>query len=350
MKSTTGKKLAAAMMAALLATTATAGAASRWGPDYFPNSEVTTQDGETVRFYEDLLRGRMVVISFIYTSCRDLCPINTARLAQVAERLEGRMGKDIFFISISVDPANDTPDRLKAFAEAFYDGPGWTFITGDETVLREIGSKLGNNSEVPANHRNEVVLGNEKTGDWSRNTPFGEIGALTSAVLDLDPVWRDRIRTPPADYLTAEDYATLQISPEPGQALFKKLCAPCHTVGVGDHVGPDLLGATERRDHEWLSAFIQNPEALRRQNDPVAAELAVRFPGVRMPSFGLTETDAADLISYIDTLTKEIEEARADAIAHGMDHSHAPDAADAPAQDGGEHSHHHHSGEADHRH
>jgi protein SCO1 len=315
------KRMLAALAASLLAATA-ANAASPWGENYFPNSTVITQDGTDVKFFDDLIRDRMVVISFIYTSCRDLCPINTARLAEVARRLEGRMGEDIFFVSISVDPLNDTPERLKAFADAFYDGPGWTFITGDEQTLRLIGSKLGNNSEVPANHRNEVVLGNALTGDWSRNTPFGEIETLTSAVLDLDPVWREQRRMPDQAYLDPADLAGLQISAEPGQALFKKMCAPCHTVGVGDMVGPDLMGVTERRERDWLAAFIRDPETSRRAGDPVALDMVARFPGVRMPSFALTENDAADLINYLETRTKDIMTARADAIAHDADPAH----------------------------
>jgi protein SCO1/2 len=86
---------------------------TRWGPDYFPNVELTTQDGATVHFYDDLLKGKMVVIELIYTHCVDACPLETARLAQVQRLLGDRVGKEIFFYSISIDPEHDTPAELK---------------------------------------------------------------------------------------------------------------------------------------------------------------------------------------------------------------------------------------------
>lgn len=312
--------------------------AGPWGEDYFSNAEVVTQDGETVRFYDDLIRDRIVVISFIFTSCKDLCPINTARLALVAGKLRDRMGEDIAFVSISVDPENDTPERLKAFAGSFYDGPGWTFVTGDPATLAAIGYKLGNRGERPSDHRNEVVIGNDATGEWARNTPFGEIDSLVMAILDLDPEWRAQIRIPPAEYLTADSYAHLQISPQPGQALFKKLCSACHTVGVGDRAGPDLLGVTERRSVDWLTRFIRAPQSLRDEKDPEVIALMQRFPGARMPSFGLSENDAADLISFLEYRTAEIDAARAEAIAHDQGHERAQGAAEEPHAhgDGGE--------------
>src|SRR5262245_52473592 len=113
----------------------------RWGKDYFPNLPVVTQDGKTLRFYDDLIKGKIVVISFIFTSCKDICPITTARLAQVEEKLGESMGRDVFIYSMTVDPANDSPERLKKYAEAFHTGPGWTFLTGKMEDIRTINGK-----------------------------------------------------------------------------------------------------------------------------------------------------------------------------------------------------------------
>ena len=87
-------------------------AANRWGADYFPNVPLVTQDGTTVRLYDDLLKGKSVAINVIYTSCKDECPLETARLAQVQKLLGERMGKDIFFYSITIDPKRDKPEVL----------------------------------------------------------------------------------------------------------------------------------------------------------------------------------------------------------------------------------------------
>jgi protein SCO1 len=89
---------------------------SPWGANYFPNVPLVTQDGKTVHFYADLLKGKMVVINFIYTKCRDSCPMETAKLAQVQRLLGDRVGRDVFFYSISIDPERDTPAELKEYA------------------------------------------------------------------------------------------------------------------------------------------------------------------------------------------------------------------------------------------
>src|SRR5215470_17728906 len=77
-------------------------ATNPWGADYFPNVPLRTQDGTTVHFYDDLLKGKAVAINLIYTSCKDECPLETARLVQVQRILGDRLGKDLFFYSISI--------------------------------------------------------------------------------------------------------------------------------------------------------------------------------------------------------------------------------------------------------
>src|SRR5919199_1102994 len=118
-----------AALAAVLTTASTveagrawAATGSRWGADYFPNVPLTTQDGKTVRLYDDLLKDKIVAIDLIYTHCKFSCPLETARLAQAQKLLGDRVGKDIFFYSISIDPKRDTPAALKAYAQKFHAG------------------------------------------------------------------------------------------------------------------------------------------------------------------------------------------------------------------------------------
>src|SRR2546427_12373909 len=118
-------------------------AASPWGANYFPNVPLTTQDGTTVHFYDDLLKGKAVAINAIYTNCKDECPLETARLVQVQQLLSDRVGKDIFFYSITIDPQQDTPAVLKAYAEQFGVGPGWLFLTGTQADIDLLSRKLG---------------------------------------------------------------------------------------------------------------------------------------------------------------------------------------------------------------
>jgi protein SCO1 len=290
----------------LAAASGAAEAAGRWGEGYMPNLPVITQDGKERLFYDDLIKGKTVVISFVFTSCTDMCPLTTARLKEVQEKLGDAVGRDVFFVALSVDPEHDTPERMKAYADAFDAGPGWLFATGKPEDMRAITRKLGDRStpETLYEHRNEVVLGNDATGEWQRDTAMGDLDRLVIAIRQLDPKWNRQVRI--ARYGRAGDAGYVIDNRRPGTALFKKVCAPCHSVGAGDRVGPDLRDVTARRDRDWLLSFIRNPAKLRTQNDPVALSLTRRFPGVRMPTMGVSEADAKDLLSFLEAETARL--------------------------------------------
>jgi cytochrome oxidase Cu insertion factor (SCO1/SenC/PrrC family)/mono/diheme cytochrome c family protein len=324
------------MLAAMLVSAPDTGKAqsSGWGEGYFPNPPVVTHDGKTVRFYDDLIKGRIVVISFIYTSCTDFCPLTTARMSQLEEKLGDLVGRDIFFYSITVDPENDTPEKLKDYAEAFGAGPGWRFVTGKPEDIRSILFKFGERRRSLTEHRNDIVLGNEATGEWSKDTLFGNLDRLVMVIRSMDPKWRDQVRIPGYDEASNTG---LLFNSQPGQGLFKKICAPCHTIGVGDRVGPDLQGITARRERAWLSSYIRNPGKLRAQKDPVALALAVKYKAVHMPALGVTEVDATDLIAYLQSETSRLSEIQESAVeAHGAHDHSSPD--------------HDHSGHQPHKH
>jgi protein SCO1/2 len=268
--------------------------ATRWGKSYFPDVKLVTQDGKAVRFYDDLIKDKIFVISFLYTSCRDFCPLAAARLSELQEKLGAAMGRDIFFYSISIDPVTDTPERLKEYADTFQAGSGWFFLTGKPEDIKAIRYKLGDRSEALSEHRNTILLGNGATGEWAKNTVLGDIGRLAVTVRSMDPKWR-----PPKGTGRAPKSVIVDLSSRPGHALFTRLCAGCHTVGEGNKVGPDLAGVAERRDREWLLEFISNPEKMRSQKDPIALGLVASFPTVRMPPLGISHADAGDLLSYV---------------------------------------------------
>jgi protein SCO1 len=313
----------AVLAAHLMAISSSQAQGRPWGEGYFPNLPVVNQHGEKLRFYDDVIKGKIVVISFIYTSCTEICPLSTARLAQVAEQFGDRLGRDIFFISLSVDPNRDTPEKLKAYADSFRTGPGWVFLTGSLQDMRAINARLGERMRSLNEHRNEIVLGNDATGEWARNSLFGDMKRVVMDIQSMDPKWRNEVRTVAVD--AASDTGHL-LSAQPGQVLFKKLCSSCHMFKVGNRVGPDLYGVTSRRSNEWLMRFIMNPERVRRQQDPTALALVGKFPGVRMPTLGLTEIDATDLISYLDSQSKWLDAQRREAAqtvpaSHNHDHN-----------------------------
>jgi cytochrome oxidase Cu insertion factor (SCO1/SenC/PrrC family) len=96
---------------------------------HLSNVELITQDGKKVRFYDGLVKDKRVVIQFMFTRCKDICPVITHHLVEVQQMLDGRVGRDIFFYSISLSPEEDSPRDLKAFAKKHGTGPGWTFLT-----------------------------------------------------------------------------------------------------------------------------------------------------------------------------------------------------------------------------
>ena len=270
---------------------------ARWGRDYLPNLPVVDQDGKEYRFFDDLIAGKNVVINFIFTTCNDICPLTTARMSMIQERLGDVVGRDVHMYSITIDPEHDGPKELKQYAEAFKIGPGWRLLTGKPADIAAIRDKLGERSRIKSEHRHEMLLGNAASGNWSKDSAFGDLERVIMNIRSLDPNW---CYEPPlqAAHASASGDAMV-VEDKPGQALFIKACASCHTVGRGDKVGPDLAGLMARRDRAWVQAYLMSPDALRAAKDPVAMTLREKFPAVRMPTLGLSETDVADLVSYL---------------------------------------------------
>jgi protein SCO1 len=149
---------------------------------YFSDVELLDQDGRKVRFYTDLLKGKTVVINAFFTTCNSVCPVMTANLKKVQDALGERVGKDVFFISISVDPATDTPERLKEYAQKFRAKPGWTFITGDKKNVDWTLYKLGQYVEDKNEHKTVLIIGNEATGLWMKGLALANASELVKLV------------------------------------------------------------------------------------------------------------------------------------------------------------------------
>jgi cytochrome oxidase Cu insertion factor (SCO1/SenC/PrrC family) len=141
--------------------------------DYFTNVEVITQDGKRMRFYDDVLSGKVVVLNFIFTNCQGACPMMTRNLSLVRDMLgEGALGRDIHFVSISLDPLRDTPAAMKAFAETHdADQPGWLFLTGQPENLEHIVSVLGQHTDDLEVHSTLLLAANVRTAHWTKIPP-----------------------------------------------------------------------------------------------------------------------------------------------------------------------------------
>ena len=110
---------------------------------YFGNTELVDQHGETVRFYDDLLHGKIVVIDAFFTTCNGICPVMGRALKAVQERYAEHLGKDLHLISITLDPEHDTPERLAEYATRFEAGDGWHFLTGTPEDVHGLLGRLG---------------------------------------------------------------------------------------------------------------------------------------------------------------------------------------------------------------
>jgi len=293
------------MLASLLSLLGSAEAVAALNPKYYPNVPLINQDGETLLFYDDVIKGKVVTINFMFTSCPDSCPLETAKLREVQKRLGDHVGKNVYMYSITVDPDRDTPEALKAYMKKFDVGPGWQFLTGKKEDIDLIRKKLGVYAEGEdelSDHAISFIIGNEETGRWVKRTPFDLPQTLVSVLLGRMQTRSllSTIETP--DYATAPELG----SARPGEDLFLTRCTVCHTIGKGHKTGPDLAGVTNKRDHKWLVRWMMEPDVMLKEKDPQATALFEQYNMVPMPNLRLSSEDAQNLITYMETESKHL--------------------------------------------
>jgi protein SCO1 len=280
---------------------------SKWGGNHFPNVELITQHGKKVRFYDDLIKGKVVAINLIYTTCKYNCPLETARLVQLQKMMGDRMGKDVFFYSISIEPETDTPEVLKAYAEKYHVGPGWLFLTGKPADINLLSHKLGLDSlpsaDDPDGHTPHLLIGNEATGLWMKNSALDNTRFLAMKIQHLTGYGSPNLTT------VKDSTTAAKLNIDMGQYLFATRCAACHTIGNGDKLGPDLLGVTNVRDRAWLTRMIVDANKLIEEKDPIATALFKKYKEIRMPPLNLPEADVNTLIEYLKVQTAKLNNA-----------------------------------------
>ena len=140
---------------------------------FLPNVPLVTQDGKKVRFYDDLIHDKTVLLNFFMVECTDgVCPTAVANLRKVQDLLGDRMGRDIFFYSITLQPRHDTPKVLREYVSNFDIKPGWTFLTGKPADIEHLRRALGYaeaDPEIdrnPANHIGMARYGSDRLDRW----------------------------------------------------------------------------------------------------------------------------------------------------------------------------------------
>ena len=173
---------------------ASGGTGANDGPrsGYFPNFVLRTHENKPVRFYDDLIRGKIVVINMMYAQCEGLCPPMTANLVKVQSLLGDRVGRDIFMYSLSLQPEQDTPDALRGYAAMHGAGPGWLFLTGRPREMDVLRRKLGFFDPDPvvdrdkSQHLGLIRFGNETLDRWAACAALSNPEQIVRSILWME--------------------------------------------------------------------------------------------------------------------------------------------------------------------
>jgi len=130
-----------------------------------PDVVLTDQNGRSVRF-DELVRGKIAVVNFIFTSCTTVCSPMGASFAALQQKL-GTRG-DVALISVTIDPGTDTPARLKSWSERFHARPGWTLLTGPPEDIERLLKTFGVYTANRFAHTPVALVGSEVSGRWER--------------------------------------------------------------------------------------------------------------------------------------------------------------------------------------
>jgi cytochrome oxidase Cu insertion factor (SCO1/SenC/PrrC family) len=155
---------------------------TRGGRNYFTDATLIDQDGHRLRFYSDLIKGKVVVIHPFFTSCTGSCVTMADTLTKLQDRLGNRLGNQVVLISLTVDPATDKVQRLAEHARKVNARPGWHLLTGEKNDLEEVERKLGQYVPVRESHSTTMIVGNEASGLWFKHLDPRDVNGLLARV------------------------------------------------------------------------------------------------------------------------------------------------------------------------
>ena len=259
--------------------------------DRLSNLRLQDQHGEDVRFYDDLVRDRTVLVNLMFSGCGDVCPANSAALARLHDLLGSRMGRDIFILSLSIDPYGDTPDRLHQYWRAFGARPGWHFLTGEPGVVERLRRDLGlydldpDIDADPTQHSGLLTIGNDRTDRWAALPVLMDPKLLAKTVLHI-----------------AGGLAPAPGDPARGRQAYGTYCAACHGVaGEGDGPLTRLLPVVPPR-HSDAAYMGKLSDAylfrLLKEGGPAVG----KSPLMNAWGNNLSDERIGDVIAYLRTL------------------------------------------------
>jgi protein SCO1 len=157
-----------------------------------PNVPLKTHTGKSVRFYDDLVHGKVVLITMMYAGCNNTCPPSTFNLVQVQQMLGARVGRDIFMYSLTLKPEQDSPDDLAHYAKLHHVGPGWLFLTGEPADVQRLRYALGFYDPDPTidqqdgRHVGMVRIGNDPYQRWGMAPTLADPRQILSMIEHID--------------------------------------------------------------------------------------------------------------------------------------------------------------------
>jgi protein SCO1/2 len=227
--------------------------ANSLGPNYYSNGVFTTHEGKKVRFYDDLIKGKISIINFMFASCHSFCPRSIACLAKLQDLLGDRLGRDIFMYSFSLKPDQDTPAMLNAYAKGVGARPGWLFLTGSEYDLTSVRFKLFRLDDPFVDfsvdiHASMLRIINDNNSRWTSWVLPDPPKLIREAVSWVDPTKPFAVRV--------RENAELQTEIDQESAI----AAPKR--------------ASFRRAHGWpeITTKYENPEGLKKLKTLLAAQ------------------------------------------------------------------------------
>jgi protein SCO1/2 len=152
-----------------------------------PDVEILDEQGQKKKFYADLVKGKIVIINFVYTTCKDICPLSGENFARLQTLLGERLGKEVYLLSISTDPETDSPPKLKAWSERFKPKAGWTFVTGEKMPMQALLHALTGEGARRGFHTPVALLINDESGAWVRTYGLESPKRLTQILDELAP-------------------------------------------------------------------------------------------------------------------------------------------------------------------
>lgn len=161
----------------------------------FADVQLINQRGQMVNLQQDLVHDRIVVMSFIYTTCTTVCPVVSSIMSKVQKKLGARVGSDVQLVSITVDPQRDNPQRLLSYSARFQNGPGWSWLTGSQQAISDTLKGLGTWTADFENHPPLIMIGDGRSQYWTRFYGFTDPAVLVDRVERLTAA-----RTPKAGH------------------------------------------------------------------------------------------------------------------------------------------------------